>query len=56
MVSHHPGKFGDYRHGGSEDIKFLVAEDENSRCCRFNPPLLFISKRHGLKAHDISYY
>ena len=62
MVSHHPTKFGDHRHCGSGDIMFLVAEKENSRCSRFNPallfnpPLLFISKGHGLKAHDISYY
>ena len=62
MVSHHSAKFGDHRHCGSEDIMFLVAEEENSRCSRFNPPLLFnapllfISKEHGLKAHGISYY
>ena len=60
MVSHHPAKFGNHRHYGSEDIMFLVAEKENSRRPRFNPPLLFsllllfISKRHGLKAHCIS--
>ena len=41
MVSHHPPKFGDHRHCGGEDIIFLVAEEENYRCCRFNPPLLF---------------
>ena len=56
MVSHHPAKFGDHRHCGSGDIMFLVAEEENSRCSRFNPPLLFISKGHGLKAHGISHY
>ena len=62
MVSHHPEKFGDHRHCGSGDIMFLVTEEENSRCSRFNPPLLFnpsllfISKGHGLKAHAISYY
>ena len=43
MVSHHPGKFRDHRHYGSGDI---VAEEENSRRSRFNPPLLFISKEH----------
>ena len=53
MVTHHPAKFSDQRHCGSGDIMFLVAEEENSRCCRFNPPLLFISKGHGLKAHGI---
>ena len=54
MVSHHPAKFGDHRHCDSGDM-FLVAEEENSRCSRFNPPLLFISKGHELKAHGISY-
>ena len=53
--------FGDHSHCGSGDM-FLVAEEENSRYSRFNlpslfnPPLLFISKGHGLKAHAISYY
>ena len=53
MVSHHPAKFGDHGHCGSGDIMFLVAEEENSRCSRFNPsllfspPLLFISKGIG---------
>ena len=57
MVSHHLAKFCDHRHCGSGDIMFLVAEEENSRCSRFTPPLLFnpplllISKGHGLKAH-----
>ena len=44
MVSHHSAK-----------ICFLVAEKEDSRCCRFNPPKLFISKEHGMKVHGISY-
>ena len=34
-------------------VVLLVA---NSRWSRFNPPLRFISKGHGLKAHDISCY
>ena len=54
MVSHHPAKFGGYRHCGSGDV-FLVAEEEDSRCSRFNPPLLFISGGHGLKAYGRSY-
>ena len=41
-------------HCSSGDM-FLVVEEENSRCYRFNPPLLFISRGHGLKAHGISY-
>ena len=62
MVTHRPAKFGDHRHCGSGDIMFLVAEEENSICSRFNPSLLFnpallfISKGHGLKVHGISYY
>ena len=32
---------------------FLVPEVKDSRCSRFNPPLLFISKRHGLKLDGI---
>ena len=55
MVSHHSAKFGDHSHCGSGDIMLLVAEEENSRHSFFNPPLLFISKAHGLKAHSISF-
>ena len=55
MVSYHLVKFGGHRHCGSGDIMLLLAEGKNSRCSRFNPPLLFISKGHGLKVHDISY-
>ena len=56
MVSHHPERFGDHRHCGSVDIMFLVAEEKNSRCLRFNPLLLFAFEGHGLKAHGISFY
>ena len=58
MGSHELAKFGGSHHShcGSGDIMFLVAEEENSRCSRFNLPILFISKGHGLKAHGISYY
>ena len=55
MVGHHAAKFGDHRRCGSGDIMSLVAEEEDSRCSRFNPPLLFISKGNGLKAHGLSY-
>ena len=41
MVSHHHAKFGDHRHCGSGNILFLVAKEENNRCSRCNPPLLF---------------
>ena len=53
MVSHHPAKLGGHRHCGSGGIMFLVAEEQNSTCSRFNPPLLFISKGHGLETHSI---
>ena len=62
MARHHSARFCGHSHCGSGDqgtykipcgdIMFSVAED--SRRCRFYPPLLFISKGHGLKAHDIS--
>ena len=32
---------------------FLFVEEEDPRYFRFNPPLLFLSKGHGLKVHDI---
>ena len=32
MIGHHPTKFGDHRHCGSEDIIFLVVEEEDSIC------------------------
>ena len=42
MVSHHPKKFGSRNLCGRGDIMFSVAEEEDSRCSRFNPLLLFI--------------
>ena len=51
---HGKSKFGDHRHCGSGDIMLLVTEEESSRCSFFNVPLLFTSKGHGLKAHNIS--
>ena len=56
MVSHNPAKFGGRRKSGSRGMMFLVVEEENSRCSRFNPPLLFISKGYRLKGHGISFY
>ena len=32
---------------------YLVAKEEDSRCSPLNPPILFIFKEHGLKAHNI---
>ena len=54
MVSSHSGKFGSHRHCDGGDM-FLVAKKEDSKCSRFNLPLLFISEGHGMKAHGISY-
>ena len=55
MVGRHPVKFGGHRRFGSEDVKFLVIEWEDSRCCCFNPSLLLIRKKDGLKTQGISY-
>ena len=54
MVRHLHAKFGGHSLCGSGDIRLLVAEEEDSKCSRFNPPLLFISKGHVLKAYSIS--
>ena len=53
MVSHQPAKISGYRHGGNGDIMFLVVEEQDSTYSCLNPPLLFIFKGHGLKAHNI---
>ena len=46
MVIHHPAKSGGHRHCCSGDM-FLVTEEEDPRCSRFNSPLLFTSKGQG---------
>ena len=56
MENHQTGKFGGHRHCDSGDVKFLVEKEKSSRCSRFNLPLLFISKVHGLKPYGMSYY
>ena len=48
MVSHHPAKFGGHRHCGSEDMMFVVVEEQDSTCPRLDPSLMFISKEHGI--------
>ena len=53
MLSHHPAKFGSHSCCVS-GVMFSVAKEEDSRCPRFNPTLLFVSKGRGLKAHCIS--
>ena len=50
MVSHHPAKFGGYRHCGNGDMMVLVVEGQDSTCPHFNQPLLFMSIVHGLKS------
>ena len=42
MVSHHPARLSVHKQCGSGNM-FSVAEEEDSRCSRFNLPLLFIS-------------
>ena len=51
-VSNHPAKFVGHEHCDKRDIMFIFAEEEDARCPRFNPPLLFVSKGHGFKAHS----
>ena len=53
MVSHHPAKSDGHSRCGSGNIMFSVAEEKHPRCSRFNPPLLFISKGHDFKTHDM---
>ena len=53
MVSHHPVKCCGHGHCVSGDM-FLVVEGQDSTCPRFNLLILFISKGHGLKVHNIS--
>ena len=53
MVSHHPAMFGGHIHCGSGDM-FLMVEEQDSTCSSLYPPLLFLSKRYGLKAHGKS--
>ena len=53
MVSHHPATFGGHRHCGSEDMMFAVVEEQDSTCPRLDPPLLFISKAHGMPCSHI---
>ena len=54
MVSNNLAMSGGHKHCAIGDM-FLVVEKEDFRCYHFNPPLLFISKEHDLKAHCISY-
>ena len=55
MVSHHPTKLGVRSNWGDGDTMFLVIEGQDSTCCRFITPLLFISRALGRKAHGMSY-
>ena len=43
------------RHCGSGDMMFLVVKGQDSTGPCFSPPLVFISKGHGLKACGITY-
>ena len=53
MIESH--SLGCHRYYASGDIMVLVVQKQDSTCCRLNLSLLFISKGHGLKAHDVSY-
>ena len=52
MVSHHLPKFGGHRHCGGEYI-FVAVEGQDFTCPRLDPPLLFISKTHGMPCSHI---
>ena len=47
MVSHHPARFGGHMYCGSGDSVFS-GEGHDFLCLCLNPPLLFISKAHGM--------
>ena len=53
MVSHHPAKFCGRNHCGTRDIILLVIKEQDSIRFHLIPPLLFISRTHDLKVHDI---
>ena len=55
MVSHYPAKFGDHKHCDSGDIMILVVKEQDSKCSGLNPPSIFISNAHDMKAHDMPY-
>ena len=50
MINDHSAKLVGRRYYVRGVIMFLVVKEEDSACSRFNPPLLFISKVHGLKS------
>ena len=52
--SHRHIRSGYNRPCGSGDIMFLVVKEQDSRYSHSNPPLFFISKASGLKAHTMS--
>ena len=53
MVSHYPVELGGLRHCGSGDM-FLVDIFSRISPVNLNITLLFISKAHDMKAHDMS--
>ena len=48
MLSYHPATFGGHRRCGSEDMIFLMVEEQDSTCPRLNPPLLFIPETYDM--------
>ena len=49
MISPEVKKVGGHRHCGSGDVTLLEVEVQDSNAC-FNPPILFISKAHGMSS------
>ena len=47
-----PANSGDHRHCGVGDMFSVVAGQD---CICLNPPSLFISNAHGVKAHGMPY-
>ena len=39
--------FSGHGHCGNGDVTFLEVEEQDFKCSRLNPPLLFIPKAHG---------
>lgn len=56
MVSHHPVKFGGYRHGSGSGDMFLAVGGQDFARSSFSPSLLFILKHMAYHAltHKIS--
>ena len=54
MVSHHLARFGGYRYCGSEDVMFLMVQEQDFVYSCLNLPFLFISKGYDREPYGIS--